>query len=53
MKNIVMTSKYFEEYCYIVAVPKNLSQIKLKPFQSKPDRLNFLRDPSILTFLIY
>ena len=44
-ENLVMTDKYFEEYCYIVAVPKKFVSKKIIDIsKKKPKRLN-LWDP--------
>jgi bleomycin hydrolase len=44
-ENIVMTDKYFNEYCYIVAVPKKFVSKKILGISNKkPKRLN-LWDP--------
>ena len=44
-ENLVMTDKYFEEYCYIVAVPKKFVSKKIIEIsKKKPKRLN-LWDP--------
>ena len=44
-ENIVMTDKYFDEYCYIVAVPKRfVSRKTLEVSKKKPKRLE-LWDP--------
>jgi aminopeptidase C len=44
-ENLIMTDKYFEEYCYIVAVPKRFVSKKIIEIsKKKPKRLN-LWDP--------
>jgi len=44
-ENLVMTDKYFDEYCYIVAVPKRFVSKKILAIEKKkPKRLN-LWDP--------